>query len=1332
MKIRLHIPGIPYSITREEYTDCAFTGKVLRFGPMMQSRGFEVYHYGVATSSCHGFTKHIDLLDVAEWTELRVKTFQFLDNQLTFEEACAKNADPMVISNTLSNWNSPLTVEFNRRFKTHLQAHYRGKATDLVCIPLGRTYDTALEGGDYVVIETGIGYGNSCKDFRIFESHTVLAASLEDKNCVPNYWFVIPNYYQLTDFTPVLAPETQRIGFLGRVSSTKGCHIVVEVSKRFPDVTFVLCGPGHPEAFVGGNVVHLAPVHGKERSDYLGSLAAILCPSQYLEPFCGVSVEAQLCGTPVLSADHGAFAYNVEHRKTGLRCHTLADYCYGVQLALDGGFDRRYIAETSRAKFDMYTLAHDYEYALKTVLDVHNGKRGWYAATSRYAPRQRMYLVIPYFGRFPNYFQLYLDSLQQNADVLTVIMPTDLDLSGYRVPANLVPIPMSLDDIRRRLAAFLLEFYDHRVDPSALLHQVYKLVDIKVTYPLLFADLLTEPQRHDLVGWGDIDVIYGKLSRFFQEDHDAYDMAGGWHGHFTAIGNTDEFKRLFLQIPDYLKLVLDNNRVYIADEIQYRAPLETYVKDKTICYLNATFCDIVPPCFFHLFPQRSNTDFFNNKDPEKGLRQLFYNALDGSLTTTYQDGTSYETSYCHLQKRAMAMPFTEVFNGYYILEDRFAFSSADIPMQIFQTWSSSSMPARMCACVDLLRKQNPEFSHQFFDDAGQRQFLEMHFEADVVAAYDALVPGAYKADLWRYCILYIRGGLYLDIKLYCADDFRLLHLYDGVSNNNWCNDGEMSIYNGLLMSPARNPILWTCIQRIVQHVRDQYYGTDPWAITGPRLLGEVVGRQGTEMMRLVHRGPISDELIYFGSKVCLRHYAGYREDVGMSGYYRRLWERREVYQCIDEIIYTVQPKIRPNLFQTWETHELPAKMRSCVEALKRHNPELTHRLFDNRECREFIRDHFPQSVLTAYDTLLPGAFKADLWRLCVLFIHGGIYLDIKYQPVAGFKLVTLLDKERFCLAPNPNPSLQGVYNAMMVCRAQSPVLQKCIDQIVDNVHRRFYGSILWDITGPTMMRPLVPPDLLEDLRHEPECIQFCGQTILTMYPGYYLEDVPLYRLKNNQEPYSTLWDQRRVFDSSARVVLLLTSTVQVGPRISWLHETSKDERLQTYLRSVNKWLSETTLPVVLVENSGYDFGLPETERFEVISFDETGLLPHNTSKGRSEVLAIDYAYRNSRLLREATFVVKLTGRFFVPGLETYLRGLPLDDINCLTQNDPSRCEMVGAHARAFSRIFDVEITDFVEDDYRKRSAAETTCWRCREFSIESTVRGGDPRPYSTI
>ena len=64
--------------------------------------------------------------------------------------------------------------------------------------------------------------------------------------------------------------------------------------------------------------------------------------------------------------------------------------------------------------------------------------------------------------------------------------------------------------------------------------------------------------------------------------------------------------------------------------------------------------------------------------------------------------------------------------------------------------------------------------------------------------------------------------------------------------------------------------------------------------------------------------------------------------------------------------------------------------------------------------REFISKYFNKDVLEAYDTLLPGAYKADLWRYCILYKMGGIYMDIKYTLSNNtYKLINLTDKEYY-------------------------------------------------------------------------------------------------------------------------------------------------------------------------------------------------------------------------------------------------------------------------------------------------------------------------------
>ena len=381
MVIRLHIPAIPYTITRNEYSHDAFTGKVQRFSPMMRSRGFEVYHYGVETSES-GANTDITLLTKDEWTSLRIDSLMFLDPKLTREAAIIQNNDPTMIISRLSNWSTPLAKEFNKRLRAAIQLHYRSSSTDIVCVPFGNTFNEGVEGLGCTIVELGIGYTGSCKNFRIFESYALLSHTLGAQDKPPhNYWFVVPHAFDIREYKLSLTPNPLKVGFLGRISHVKGCNIIVEVALRFPTVQFVLCGQGDPAPFLKApNIVYKPPIHGLERSDFFGECVAVIYPTKYHEPFgCG-PVEAQLCGTPVICADVGGMVETVEQFESGLRCHTLADYCHGIQMAVDGKFNRTYIRERAARMFDMYRLAHRYEYIFKSILDVNtSGKNGWYS-----------------------------------------------------------------------------------------------------------------------------------------------------------------------------------------------------------------------------------------------------------------------------------------------------------------------------------------------------------------------------------------------------------------------------------------------------------------------------------------------------------------------------------------------------------------------------------------------------------------------------------------------------------------------------------------------------------------------------------------------------------------------------------------------------------------------------------------------------------------------------------------------------------------------------------------------------------------------------------------
>ena len=114
-KIRLHLPAIPYTITSDLYSHDAFTGKVKRFSPMIKSRGFEVFHYGVESSDS-GADKNIELLTEKEWKKLRIDSYKHLHPEVSIEDVKKKLEDHTAFVGNLANWSTPLYLEFNKDF----------------------------------------------------------------------------------------------------------------------------------------------------------------------------------------------------------------------------------------------------------------------------------------------------------------------------------------------------------------------------------------------------------------------------------------------------------------------------------------------------------------------------------------------------------------------------------------------------------------------------------------------------------------------------------------------------------------------------------------------------------------------------------------------------------------------------------------------------------------------------------------------------------------------------------------------------------------------------------------------------------------------------------------------------------------------------------------------------------------------------------------------------------------------------------------------------------------------------------------------------------------
>ena len=136
-----------------------------------------------------------------------------------------------------------------------------------------------------------------------------------------------------------------------------------------------------------------------------------------------------------------------------------------------------------------------------------------------------------------------------------------------------------------------------------------------------------------------------------------------------------------------------------------------------------------------------------------------------------------------------------------------------IPLNLFTCWHTKDLPQLMRENYEKIKGNHPNFNHYLYDEYECENFIKDNFEIDVLNAYKSLIPSSYKSDLWRYCILYINGGIYFDIKFGCVNNFNFITLTE---NEHFVRDRELwgGTLTGLIAVKPRNKILFNCIMDI--------------------------------------------------------------------------------------------------------------------------------------------------------------------------------------------------------------------------------------------------------------------------------------------------------------------------------------------------------------------------------------------------------------------------------------------------------------------------------------------------------------------------------------
>lgn len=299
---------------------------------MLTAEGFEVIAYGVGVpDNAAGWSEVVSVLDPEEQVQLL-------------------GWDPLATGSRFigdgANVGNALYQEFNRRLAGLLAERVQGD--DLIACHFGHAARPALT--DWMLqshaVEPGIGYPECFSRARIYESiawwnyhcgkdniRTEKGRWAAGRNPWLSEW-VIPNDFDPADWP--LRPTDCRSGYvlyLGRICEIKGMNVIWQMARARPDQEFVLAGQGDATPWLTEpNIRYVGPVHGRERAALMHGARAVVMPTQYLEPFGGVSIEAMMTGTPCLTSNHSVFLETIPE---DYRCTTLRDWLEALDRSAD-------------------------------------------------------------------------------------------------------------------------------------------------------------------------------------------------------------------------------------------------------------------------------------------------------------------------------------------------------------------------------------------------------------------------------------------------------------------------------------------------------------------------------------------------------------------------------------------------------------------------------------------------------------------------------------------------------------------------------------------------------------------------------------------------------------------------------------------------------------------------------------------------------------------------------------------------------------------------------------------------------------------------------------
>src|SRR5688572_26320629 len=85
-----------------------------------------------------------------------------------------------------------------------------------------------------------------------------------------------------------------------------------------------------------------------------------------------------------------------------------------------------------------------------------------------------------------------------------------------------------------------------------------------------------------------------------------------------------------------------------------------------------------------------------------------------------------------------------------------------------------------------------------------------------------------------------------------------------------------------------------------------------------------------------------------------------------------------------------------SIHQTWKHEHIRWPLSVCSDSFRKWNPAWDYKLWTDEECEQIVRSELPEFYPT-YLGYPAGIFRADIFRVVVLYLRGGVYADLDVE-----------------------------------------------------------------------------------------------------------------------------------------------------------------------------------------------------------------------------------------------------------------------------------------------------------------------------------------------